>query len=59
VVQAVRFIAPSPQLGRDVAIKVLRHDVATDPDRLDRFERKPDRHPRSFTPTSSPTIPEG
>src|SRR5215813_2492342 len=34
------FRATDTRLGRDVAIKVLPQDVATDPDRLTRFERE-------------------
>jgi eukaryotic-like serine/threonine-protein kinase len=34
------YRARDPRLGRDVAIKVLPRDVATDPDRLRRFEQE-------------------
>ncbi len=34
------YRARDPRLARDVAIKVLPHDVAADPDRLARFERE-------------------
>ena len=36
----VVYRAHDPRLGRDVAIKVLPDDVATDPERLRRFERE-------------------
>src|SRR5438105_1624402 len=34
------YAAKDPRLGRDVAIKILPADVATDPERLARFERE-------------------
>ena len=34
------FRASDPQLGRDVAIKVLPAEMALDPDRLARFQRE-------------------
>src|SRR5262245_64962980 len=34
------YRARDPRLGRDVAIKVLPAEFATDPDRLRRFERE-------------------
>ena len=34
------YRARDPRLGRDVAIKVLPDDIATDPDRLRRFEQE-------------------
>src|SRR6476660_806163 len=34
------YRAHDPRLGRDVAIKVLREDVASDPERIARFRRE-------------------
>jgi eukaryotic-like serine/threonine-protein kinase len=34
------YRARDPRLRRNVAVKLLRSDVATDPDRLRRFERE-------------------
>ena len=34
------YVARDPRLGREVAIKVLPEPVATDPDRLRRFEQE-------------------
>ena len=34
------FLAHDTRLGRTVALKVLPDDVASDPDRLQRFERE-------------------
>jgi eukaryotic-like serine/threonine-protein kinase len=34
------YRARDGRLGRIVAIKVLRHDLAADPDRVERFERE-------------------
>src|SRR4030095_15346553 len=34
------FLAHDPRLGRDVAIKTLPAEFASDPDRLERFQRE-------------------
>jgi serine/threonine-protein kinase len=33
-------LSPGTKLGRDVAIKILREDLASDPERLRRFEQE-------------------
>ena len=47
------YRARDAQLGREVAIKVLRRPSRADPDRLKRFEPRPGPPRRSIIPTSS------
>ena len=49
------YRARHSKLGRDIAIKVLPDEMASDPERLQRFEREARAPPPSTIPTPSPS----